>query len=279
MIHLFYIGFLEVRWADVIDILMVAFLFYHLFQLIRGTVATKVFIGLIAIYGIYQLVKAMQMELLSAILGQFIGVGIIAAIILFQQEIRRFLMLLGKTTSFNKDAFLSWNKAEGEERMDLKPVLEAVKALSATNTGALIVFARSSELRFYAETGDPIDAIISKRLLVSIFNKYSPLHDGAVIIASGKLKAARCILPITENDNLPAYFGMRHRAGIGLTEITDGVVLIVSEETGQVSIASAGKIFHNLSPAELSRKLHIYVFEDEERIRLEEEGYNVPIPS
>lgn len=255
MILGFNIAFLEIRWVDIIDILLVAFILFQFYKLLRGSVAAKIFIGLLAIYGLYLVVKAAEMELLSAILGQFAGVGILAAIVLFQQEIRRFLLLVGKTTTLNPESFMPWKKNMEQGKFDLMPIIDASKTLSATNTGALIVFAKTSELKFYAESGDAIDATISKRLLVAIFNKTSPLHDGAVIIAKGRIKAARCILPISENDELPAYFGMRHRAALGMSETTDSVVLIVSEETGQISIAHLGKMFHNLSPAETHRKL------------------------
>jgi DNA integrity scanning protein DisA with diadenylate cyclase activity len=143
------------------------------------------------------------------------------------------------------------------------PIIEAAKTLGGSNTGALIVFSKSSELRFYAESGDLIDAVISKRLLLSIFNKYSPLHDGAVIIYQGKIKAARCILPVTEQENLPAHFGLRHRAAIGMSEITDSLTIVVSEETGQLSAVKNGKIYHNLSTLELRKKINEYLYEED----------------
>lgn len=273
MIYLYSIGFLNITWIDFLDILLVSFLLYQLYKLLKGSVAVKIFLGFLSIYLIYLVVKSVQMELLTAILGQFIGVGMIAALILFQQEIRKFLIMIGKTTEFNRQTFLKnlpWKRnLKNEETMSITPVVESAKILGGTNTGALIVFAKSSELKFYAESGDILDAVISKRLLISIFQKNSPLHDGAVIISKGRIKAARCILPVSERSDLPAQFGLRHRAAIGVTEVTDSVVLVVSEETGQMSLAVNGEIFNNLSKSEVKQKLNYYLFEEEEKPKTE----------
>ncbi len=272
MTLLFRIGFLEISWVDIIDITLVSILIYQVYKLMKGSVAVKIFLGFLSLYLIFLVVRAAEMELLSAILGQFMGVGVLAAIVLFQQEIRKFLMLIGKSTVFNSDNIfkgLPWRKSEQRD-INITPIIEASKSLGGSNTGALIVFSKSSELKFYAESGDLIDAVISKRLLLAIFNKYSPLHDGAVIIHDGKIKAARCILPVTEQDNLPAQFGLRHRAAIGMTETTDTLVLVVSEETGQMSVVRNGKIFHNLSVQELRRKINDYLYEGEEQKQEEE---------
>ena len=156
-----------------------------------------------------------------------------------------------------------WKRKEQQKSLNITAVVEAAKALGNTNTGALIVFSRESPLRFYAESGDEIDAIISKRLLISIFNKHSPLHDGAVIIHNGKILAARCILPVSEKDDLEANFGLRHRAALGMSETTDTLILIVSEETGQMSIAKNGQLIHNLSPQEVRKNINTYLFEEE----------------
>jgi diadenylate cyclase len=260
LIYAFKIGFLEIRWIDLLDILAVGFLIYQLYKLLKGSVALRVFLGLLSLYLIYLVVRAAQMELLSNILGQFMSVGVIAAIILFQQEIRKFLMIVSKTTAFNRDNMLLnfFVKNENQIATNLTPIIEAAKVMGGSNTGALIVFSRSSELKFYQESGDILDAEISKRLLLSIFNKYSPLHDGAVIIYGNRIKAARCILPVTERDNLPAHLGLRHRAAIGMSESTDTLILVVSEETGQLSITQNGVIFNNLNPQELRQKINDY---------------------
>lgn len=208
------------------------------------------------------------MELLSNILGQFMGVGVLAAIILFQQEIRKFLLLLGRTSVFNEGNLFDniksiWTNRTGYQKADVTPLIEAAKTLGGTNTGALIVISRNSELKFFAESGDRMDAVISKRLLMAIFNKYSPLHDGAVIIYNNRIVAARCILPVTERE-VPAQFGLRHRAGIGMTENTDTLVVAVSEETGQISAMRNGTISHNLSTQELRKTINEYLYEYED---------------
>ena len=269
MILGFKIGFLEVSWVDIFDVVFVSILLYQLYKLLRGSVAVRIFLGFLSLYLLFLVVKAAEMELLTEILGQFMGVGVLAVIILFQQEIRKFLLLIGKSTAFNKENMFKnlkiW-KRSSLENLNVTPVIEASKALGSSNTGALIVFSKGSELKFYAESGDIIDAKISKRLLMSIFNKYSPLHDGAVIIYKGKIAAARCILPVSENDNLPASYGLRHRAALGMSETTDTLVLIISEETGQMSVTRNGRIYYNLSPQEIRKKINDYLTEESQEI-------------
>jgi diadenylate cyclase len=267
MILAFKIGFLTVDWVDVLDVLLVTLLLAQVYKLIRGSMAIRVFFGFLSLYLIYLIVRAFEMELLSSILGQFMGVGVLALIILFQQEIRKFLVMLGKTTNIQEGQFMknvrSMLHYSEERKFDITPIVEAVKSLSASSMGALIVISKNSELKFYAESGDRLDAVISKRLLISIFNKYSPMHDGAVIIYNDKLVAARCILPVTERDDLPANYGLRHRAAIGMTEITDTMVIVVSEETGEISTVQNGEITQNISAQELRIIINDYLTEDE----------------
>ncbi len=267
MIYLFEIGFLEVGWVDILDVLFVSLLIYQVYKLMKGSVAIRVFLGFLSLYLIFQVVKASQMELLTIILGEFMGVGVLAVIILFQQEIRKFLLLLGKTTVFEEGKIFKgvkgfWRQNGKDIRSSISPVVEAAKTLGGTNTGALIVFSKNSGLKFYAESGDILDSVISKRLLLSIFNKYSPLHDGAVIVYDGRVVAARCILPVTERDDLPAQYGLRHRAAIGMSETTDSLVIVVSEETGQISAMRDGVAYNNLSTQELRKKINEYLLED-----------------
>lgn len=265
MIFAFKIGFLDVRWIDVLDIFFVAVLLYQVYKLLKGSVAVRVLIGFLVLYLIYLIVRAAEMNMLAGILGQFMGVGVLAAIIIFSTEIRKFLLLLGKTTFRQNDLFqaiMIWRKKEGKEIMNVSPIIEAMKQLASTNTGALIVMSRNSELKFYADSGDLLGAFVSKRLLISIFNKYSPLHDGAVIIFNGEIIAARCILPVTERD-LPAHFGMRHRAALGMSEATDTLILIISEETGQLSIARNGVLDDNISISEIRKRINSYLLETE----------------
>ncbi len=284
---LFRIGFLEISIVNIIDITLVSFLLYQIYKLLRGSVAIKIFLGFLSIYLIYLMVSALRMELLSIILGQFMGVGVIAAIIIFAPEIRKFLLIVGRSSFLSNENILQellfWRKRE-TQAFNINPIIEASKTLSGTNMGALMVISRNSELKFYAESGDILDAQVSKRLLISIFNKYSPLHDGAVIIYNGKVKAARCILPVTERD-VPAQFGLRHRAAIGMSEATDTLILIVSEETGQISLAKNGKILHNLSFQEVREFLNDYltgvdIDEKFEPVTIYERGrYKRPSPS
>jgi uncharacterized protein (TIGR00159 family) len=265
MIFLFKIGFLDIRWTDVIDVLLVSVLIYQVYKLLKGSVAVRVLIGFLLLYLIYLIVRAADMHLLAGILGQFMGVGVLAAIIIFSQEIRKFLLLLGKSTFRQDGLFKSvmiWKRKGEKESVNISPIIEAGKTLSAANTGALIVISRNSALKFYADTGDLMDAFVSKRLILSIFNKYSPLHDGAIVIFKDKIVAARCILPVSERD-LPAQFGMRHRAAIGMSEATDTLVVIISEETGQISIARNGEIDSNLLIPELRKRINDFLYETE----------------
>ena len=259
---LFKIGFLDISIVNIVDIALVAALLYQVYKLLKGSVAIKIFLGFLSLYLIYLLVRAVRMELLSIILGQFMGVGVIAAIIIFAPEIRKFLLILGRSSIFSddnvwKDILFFWRKKENSG-FNISPIIDAAKVLAGSNTGALLVISSTVELKFYAESGDLLDAELSKRLLLSIFNKHSPLHDGAVIIHKGKIKAARCILPVTERE-VPAQFGLRHRAGIGMSEATDALILIVSEETGQISMAKNGKVLHNLSFQEVREIINDYL--------------------
>jgi diadenylate cyclase len=245
-----------------IDIALVAALLYQVYKLLKGSVAIKIFLGFLSLYLIYLLVQAVRMELLTIILGQFMGVGVIAAIIIFAPEFRKFLLILGRSSILSndngwKEMLFFWRKKENSG-FNISPIIDAAKVLAGSNTGALIVISSTVELKFYAESGDILDAELSKRLLISIFNKHSPLHDGAVIIHKGKIKAARCILPVTERE-VPAQFGLRHRAGIGMSEATDSLILIISEETGQISMAKNGKVLHNLSFQEVREIMNDYL--------------------
>ncbi|MFY0601039.1 MAG: diadenylate cyclase CdaA [Cyclobacteriaceae bacterium] len=267
MILAFNIGFLEITGVDILDVLLVAVLLYQVYKLMRGSVAFKIFSGFLILYFVYLMVSAAKMELLGSILGQFMGVGVLAVIILFQQEIRKFLLILGRTSFFNEGNLLEnlkslWRTNSKYQRAEITPLIDACKTLGGSNTGALIVMSKNSELKFYAESGDRLDAITSKRLLLSIFNKYSPLHDGAVIIYNNKIVAARCILPVTERD-VAAHYGLRHRAAIGMSEDTDTLVLVVSEETGQISVMRNGQSYNNLTTQELRKKINEYLYEED----------------
>jgi uncharacterized protein (TIGR00159 family) len=261
LVLLFSIGFLEIKLADILDIGLVSLLLFSLYRLVKGTVALRILSGFLVLYLIFLVVQATRMELLTLILDKFMGVSVVAAIILFQQEIRKFLLIIGKSTDLNGLDFLRFFRRGKLQPYELNVgvLIEAMRALGASNTGALIVVSRDADLENYAETGDPLDALLSKRLLLSIFNRNSPLHDGAVLVVKGRLKAARCILPVSDNRNIPASMGLRHRAAIGMTEVTDTLVLIVSEETGQLSVARSGQVMHNLSPLNIRQQIEQYI--------------------
>lgn len=251
-------AFITIRFLDILDILLVAFLLYQIYNLIRGTTAINIFIAIFLLYLLWLIVKALNMDLLSSILGQVIGVGVIALIIVFQQEIRRFLLIISTryltNRKFSFDKLFSFGEKETSE-VDIDSIVIACSNMSSFKTGALIAISKRSDLLSFIRTGDIINADTSSRLLESIFFKNSPLHDGAVIIKKDRIAAARCILPTTERINLPAHFGMRHRAALGISEKTDAVVVIVSEETGAISFAKHDNIETNIGPNRLRQIL------------------------
>ncbi|HXH99930.1 MAG TPA: diadenylate cyclase CdaA [Sphingobacteriaceae bacterium] len=252
--------FLNIRFLDILDILFVAIIIYYTYNLIRGTIAVNILLGVAIIYLVYIMVRQAHMRLLTEILGGFVSVGFLALIIVFQQEIRRFLLLIGKNASLQRQTW--WKFAFGKKEAEknnlsyIKPIVDACKTMQKSRTGALIVFAKHFDDEHYQNSGELIDSKISKRLLESIFQKYSPLHDGAVVIAEGKIKCASCILPLTENDKLPLQFGLRHRAGIGISEVSDAVAIIISEETGEIAYAKQGRAKMNLNYTELEKLLN-----------------------
>ena len=235
--------FIQIRIVDVIDILLVALLLYGLYRLLKGTAAISIFLGIVAIFLIWQLVNALQMELLTTILGAFVSVGFIALIIIFQPEIRRFLFTIGAKTQSGENKFLRIFKRKSHHvTLDTETICQACKSMSDIKQGALIVITRQNTMPDIVLTGVNIDAEISKPLIENIFFKNSPLHDGAMIITDNRITAARCILPVTNNSNLPGHYGLRHRAAVGISENNDCIVLVVSEETGTISLVKAGAI-------------------------------------
>jgi diadenylate cyclase len=250
--------FIRIGIIDVVDILLVAFLMFLIYRLIRKTVAMNIFIGILAIYIIWKVVTLFQMELLSKILGQFISVGVIALLIVFQQELRKFLLLLG-TPKFMPDPIARFFRSRGnvleEATGNIEIVATAAEKMAVTHTGALIILVRDNKLPDMVNTGTLINARLSEGMLRTLFFKNSPLHDGAVIIDGSNIRAAGCILPVSGNKEIPAHFGLRHRAGIGITEQSDAIAVIISEETGQISYVIRGKIRHNVRPSDLKRVL------------------------
>jgi diadenylate cyclase len=248
-------GLFDIRIIDIIDLILFAVLLYIIYNLVKGTAAIRIFIGFIAVYLVWKLVKAFQMTLLTEVFGQFISVGVIALIVVFQPEIRQFLLLIGKTKIIKArhEKFLFWRiKISNPVNLHIDTIVKACKKMSDTKTGALIVITRQNELNSYVETGLPVDARISETLLETIFFKNSPLHDGAVIINGNSIRAARCILPVSNRGDIPVFCGLRHRAAIGITEKSDAIAIIVSEQRGEISFSTDGKLTMNLSPSDLS---------------------------
>ncbi|MBN1599666.1 MAG: diadenylate cyclase CdaA [Bacteroidales bacterium] len=246
--------FIQIRIIDIIDILLVAYLMYQVYLLIRGTVAFNIFVAVIGIWVLYIIVNNLKMKLLSSILGAIIGGGAIALIILFQQEIRRFMTYVGSRYFSNRSFSIQnlFNRSSSIlEKVKIESIHKACLNLAESYTGALIVVARKSSLNPYAETGDLINANTSSRLLESIFLKNGPLHDGAAIIENNTIVSARCVLPFTNKTELPPLYGMRHRAGLGISEQTDAFVIIVSEERGEISVADHGQLITGLGQQEL----------------------------
>ncbi|MCH7523913.1 MAG: TIGR00159 family protein [Bacteroidetes bacterium] len=237
---------------DVIDIVLVAFLMYYMYKLVKGTVAINIFIGIVMVYLIWKLTQALQMQLLSNILGGFISVGMFALIVVFQQEIRKFLLMIGSTNIGNRKKFfkqLKFLKTDAIPEIHTDDIISACTKMGSTKTGALIVLERNNNLDFLVITGDEMKIKVTQPIIESIFFKNSPLHDGAVIIKNNTIKATRVILPINNEKKIPQRFGLRHRAAIGITEKTDALALVVSEETGQISYIKDGDfvMFKNAS--------------------------------
>ena len=250
--------FIEFSLLDVLDILLVATLLYYIYKLLKGTVAINIVIGIAIVFVIWKITEALKMKMLSDILGTLLGGGVVALIIVFQQEIRKFLLMIGTTNFTNKRNFLKQLKflqTEKGSEIDTESILEACRKMSKTKTGVLIVIERTNSLDFLINTGDKMNAQINDALLQSIFYKNSPLHDGALIIRDNYIVATRAILPISDSTKIPARFGLRHKAAIGVSEKTDAVCLLVSEETGEISYIKDGgfELYKDLK--ELNEKL------------------------
>ena len=244
--------FIPFTFIDFIDILLVASLMFGLYRMTRGTNAPYIFTGIIFVYVIWVVVRALNMELLQTILGQVISVGMIAIIILFQPELRSFLQMIGRRRgAFN---FINRIFARTSNEPTLNPIVTAAVEMASTKTGALIVLAQRSDLSDIIDSGITINAQLSVPLLENIFFKNAPLHDGAVVVQDNRVAAAKCILPVTQS-NVPKSYGTRHRAAIGITETSDAIVVVVSEETGGISVAYGGKIERDIAPQNLAKAI------------------------
>jgi diadenylate cyclase len=260
---LFNIGFLEVNILDLFDILIVGVLLYQLYRLLRGSIALNIFAGLVALFLSYLVFEALGMDLLSIILYQFINIGFVSLIIIFQPEVRRFLLLLGSNAIKQRDSV--WNRLLGREQEDsgrrpeVEDIRRALLQMARRRTGALIVLLQDADPETIITGGTVLDATLSYSLLVSIFHKDSPLHDGAVIIKNQRIDRASSILPISENTDLPRSVGLRHRAAVGVTEKSDVVCFIVSEETGKISFTRDGQLERGITEARVEELLEQYL--------------------
>lgn len=228
---------------DLIDILLVATILYETYRLLRRTGATNLFWGILAFIVVWFLVSfVFQLDLTGALFDRIISVGAIALIVIFQEEIRMFFYRLGSRFSSWKLFRKSVPTEQTASRQQIMEITQACRHMASTKTGALIVLAGEASLKEFTDSGEWLDAEVSARLIENIFFKNTPLHDGALIVRHGRLKAAGCILPVSKNQEIPVHYGLRHRAALGLSEKTDATCIIVSEETGFISVAKGGQI-------------------------------------
>lgn len=241
--------FIPIRIVDVLEVALVSYLLYKLYLLMRGTLAVSIFLGVLALYLVQVIVTAANMTIMETLFSTIGDVAVLAIIVLFQPEIRRLLLLLGQNPLVRRFV------ASSDQDELVEEVTEAARHMSKRHIGALIVMERSTGLRNYIETGKQVGARVSSDLLVTLFHGQNPLHDGAVIIRNRKLEAARCILPVSTSMKLSPQLGLRHRAAVGLTEQTDAFVIVVSEETGTISVSRNGDLISNLTPEELQAQM------------------------
>lgn len=254
-----FFNFLDFKITDIIDILLVAILLYYVYKLVRGTVAINIFIGIVIVWGFWKLTQLLDMKMISSVVGGFMSVGLIALIVVFQQEIRKFLLMIGSTNFARNRNFVKrfkFLKQEGvASKLDIDALLRACDKMSRSRTGAILVIKRSNSLDFVKSTGDAMYVEVNQPIIESIFYKNSPLHDGAAIIENNQITATRVILPLSTERNIPLRFGLRHRAAIGITERTDAVALVLSEETGLISYINNGEFVSYKDLSDLANKI------------------------
>lgn len=243
---------------DIIDIFLVALLLYVSYKIMKRSGALNIFYGILAVLFIWVMVSyVFKLKLFGGILDKVVNVGVIAIIVLFQNEIRRFLVMLGSRRQWSSvvEMFSANQKNDRDKSAYLIQIVLACKNMSEKRTGALIVLEKKVSLEEFIQTGEPIDAKVSVALLENIFFKNTPLHDGAVIISNGRLQAASCILPVSSSSDIPKKYGLRHRAALGIAQQSDAVAVVVSEETGNIALAYDGKLHERLSITDLERLL------------------------
>ena len=249
------------QWRDILDIVLVTYLIYRVVLLVRTTASMRIFKGIIAILVVSALTQIWGLRTLNFLLGQILSIGLLALVILFQPELRRMMDHLGSSVSLRR--FLTPEKELGEMEMVISQTVKACEIMGRERVGALIVFARTHQLDEYFKTGTVIDSRVSEQLIRNIFFPKAALHDGAMIIRDGRIAAAGCVMPLSDSHRLSADLGTRHRAGVGTSEASDAVVVIVSEETGTISVAVGGMLKRHLAPQTLERLLRKELIKDE----------------
>ncbi|MDD6002788.1 MAG: diadenylate cyclase CdaA [Bacteroidales bacterium] len=253
-------GFFNFGFVDLIDILLTAYILYFVYQKFKGSTAMNIIFGVFIIYIIWMVVRALNMSLISTIMNNVASVGLLALVVVFHPEIRKFLLDLGNKSSLSKffsieRIFHKVIKQQGDGQLNISEIVKACASFAEHKVGALIVLPSHSDLTSIIETGERLDCNVSARILDAIFFKNAPLHDGAVIIVKGRIVAAKCVLPVSANMDLPKKIGLRHRSGIGMSEVSDSLVVIVSEERGEISYSEYGGIVTGITPEQLSDKL------------------------
>ena len=252
---IFRIASYDISFMDLIDLALVGYLLFRLYRLAKGTSSINIFFGLIAIYFTFQIVDLLRMRYITQILGGFISITFIVIVILFQQEIKKYLSQIGKGRVIKNQKLLKIFNTKNEKNINIDAIIKACTSFQKSKTGAIIVLTLTNDLNYITESAVQIDSKITFPLLESIFYKNSPLHDGAVIIRNNRIVAARCILPVSNDDDFPGELGMRHRSAVGMSEHSDAIILIVSEENGKISSTSDGNIEIDLSEKQLKNYL------------------------
>lgn len=254
-----FLNFLDFKITDFIDIILVAVLLYYVYKLVRGTVAINIFIGIVIVWALWKLTELLQMKMISSVVGGFMNIGLIALIIVFQQEIRKFLLMIGSTNFASKRNFVKHFKFLRQEGLptetNVDAILNACEKMGISKTGAILVIERNNSLDFVKSSGDQMNIKITPPIIESIFYKNSTLHDGAAVIQDNYITATRVILPVSNGRNIPLRFGLRHRAAVGITEKTDALCLVVSEETGLISYIKNGEFVLYKSLEELTEMI------------------------
>ena len=246
----------DIKVTDVIDILLVGILFFELYRYLKGTAAMRVVWLVVGVFLVWKLATFWHLTLLSAVISKVVNVGLIALIVIFQPEVRKFMLYIGNKRFIKiigGKVHKRFNQKDYNE--EINSIVRACRRMSNSKTGALIILARETPMQDIIETGERLDALVSRDLLENIFFKNSPLHDGGVIIKDNRIVAARCILPVSKREDLPTDLGLRHRSAIGATSMTDALAIVVSEQTGQISLCKEGNIIRDLSPLVLEQML------------------------